>query len=174
MVSETLEQRAKDIIDGKLAAAGRTIDNVKSERLDKELTVLVAVVHRAVGLDKTLTPYDSSVRRGGGVTDLWQKIKTLLVQGTYKFSDHALDEMLEDSILVDDILEGSIDAIVVEEYPEYGKGPCVLVLQQDQQGHPVHALWGIPKDEDSPAVLITTYRPDPSRWTAGFMGRVSK
>lgn len=39
------------------------LDNLKSERPDKELTVLVAVVRRAVGLDETLTPYDASVRR---------------------------------------------------------------------------------------------------------------
>lgn len=39
------------------------LDNLKSARPDRELTVLVAVVRRAVGLDETLTPYDTSVRR---------------------------------------------------------------------------------------------------------------
>lgn len=108
------------------------------------------------------------------MTDLWQKIKALLLKGSYRISDHALDEMLEDGILKEDILREDIDTDVVEEYPEYGKGPCVLVLQRDREGRPLHALWGIPKDADSPAVLITTYRPDPARWTGGFMRRVSQ
>jgi hypothetical protein len=35
----------------------------------------------------------------------------------------------------------------------------------------VHAVWGIPKGATGPAVLVTAYRPDPSRWSEDFMRR---
>jgi hypothetical protein len=70
--------------------------------------------------------------------------------------------------LTDDI-EG---AVLVEDYPDYWKGPCVLVLQHVPDGIPVHVVWGIPKHERGPAVLVTAYRPDPARWSDDFKRRV--
>jgi hypothetical protein len=37
-----------------------------------------------------------------------------------------------------EILAGVAEAIVVEEYPIYPKCPCVLVLQRDANGEPIH------------------------------------
>jgi hypothetical protein len=50
--------------------------------------------------------------------------------------------------------EGVLEAIVVEDYPDYRKRPSRSFLQQDQIGDPVHAVWGIPKDIGSPAGLV--------------------
>jgi hypothetical protein len=70
-----------------------------------------------------------------------------------------------------EVLSGMEEAVVVEDYQTYPKGPCVLLLQQDRTGSPIHVVWGIPKGKVSPAVLVTAYRPDPARWTADFMRR---
>ena len=74
-------------------------------------------------------------------------------------------------ILHRDVIERVDDGLVVEDYPDYPKGPCVLVLQSDRNGNPLHILWGIPKGHSEPAVIVTAYRPDPAQWQNGFMKR---
>jgi len=102
---------------------------------------------------------------------MWKEIVDLVKRGEVRVSDHGYDELAADEIFVRDLIECISRAKVVEEYPGYPKGPCVLVLQMDREGKPVHVVWGIPKGESGPAVLVTAYRPDPAKWAGDFMGR---
>ena len=100
-----------------------------------------------------------------------EKVRVLVSAGEVRISEHGYDELAEDSLTAREVLDGIVDAAIVEEYPNYSKGPCILLLQKDKSGSPIHVVWGIPKGHDKPAVLITAYRPDPERWDESFRRR---
>ena len=100
-----------------------------------------------------------------------QLVIALVARQDVMISEHGYDELAEDDILVTDVTAGVADAVVAEDYPEYHKGPCVLVLQRDRQEQPTHVVWGIPRHASSPAVVVTAYRPDTEQWTDDFMRR---
>jgi len=106
-------------------------------------------------------------------SEIFNRILGLVARGEVVISDHGYEELAADGILVRDILTGVTEGKVIEEYPTFQKGPCVLVLQQDQEGKPVHVVWGIPSQAVAPAVVVTAYRPDASRWTGDFLRRKS-
>ena len=128
--------------------------------------------------------------------ETWDKIKLLIAEGNIKISEHGYDELAADDLNVREIVAGTpngsiipnwkaspnsrdytimVETIklesIIEEYPEYPKGPCVLILLRDKKGYPVHAVWGVPFGTGSPAVLVTAYRPDPERWEDDFIRR---
>jgi hypothetical protein len=105
------------------------------------------------------------------VSETFEAIRRLVAAGEVRISEHGYDELASDGIAVRDILDGVATAVVVEDYPTFGKGPAVLVLEFDAQGKPVHVVWGVPKGHTSPAVLVTAYRPDPGAWSADFQRR---
>ncbi|TVQ69603.1 MAG: DUF4258 domain-containing protein [Balneolaceae bacterium] len=102
---------------------------------------------------------------------LYVKIRNLIRTGSVRISEHGYDELVEDGLTAKELLNGVDKAQVVEEYPDYPKGKCILLLQKDKLGNPVHVLWGIPKGHKKPAVLVTAYRPNPKRWDRTFLHR---
>jgi hypothetical protein len=104
--------------------------------------------------------------------DTLQHVRALVLAGEVRISEHGYDELVVDRISVREIIDGIRDAILIEEYPSFEKGPCVLVRQRDGKGNAIHAVWGIPKNDISPAVLVTAYRPDPKRWSDDYSRRI--
>ena len=101
----------------------------------------------------------------------FERILELVARREVRISDHGYDELAQDGILAREILAGVVEGQILEDYPNYPKGPCVLILQRDETGQPIHVVWGIPKNRSTPAVVVTAYRPDPAKWTADFRHR---
>lgn len=107
------------------------------------------------------------------MSETLEKVFELVGRKQVMISSHGYDELAAGGIPVRDIVSGIAKAVVVEDYPNYRKGPCVLVLQEDSLGSPIHVVWGIPRGRSSPAVVVTAYRPDPRRWSSDFLRRIS-
>jgi hypothetical protein len=105
------------------------------------------------------------------VSDLLERVQYLIAEGEVRISEHGYDELADDGLTAREVVSGVFEAKAVEVYPNYPKGPSVLLLQKTSDGSPIHVVWGIPKGYDKPAVLITAYRPDPARWDENFMRR---
>jgi hypothetical protein len=105
------------------------------------------------------------------VSQTLRLVQQLIAEGEIRISDHGYDELAADNISIREILDGVGHATVVEDYPEYFKGPCVLVLQTDARSAPIHVVWGIVRNSSTPAVLVTAYRPLPERWSSDFKTR---
>ena len=105
------------------------------------------------------------------MSETLELIRMLVQRGDVRISDHGYDELAADGLMVRDLTTGIEHAELIEDYPDYWKGPCVLVLQGTPDGSLAHVVWGIPKGETSPAVLVTAYRPDPERWSEDFKRR---
>ena len=72
------------------------------------------------------------------------KIKKLIEKEKVLISNHGYDELATDGLGVGEILQTIDSAVVLEDYPDFRKGPVVL---------------------------ITAYRPDPERWSEDFTRR---
>ena len=105
------------------------------------------------------------------MSSTFTRIRQLVAAGEARISEHGYDELTEHEILAGEVVDGIEDGVVIEDYPDYPKGPCVLIRQADTQGRPIHAVWGIPRGREAPAVLVTAYRPDPKKWNDDFRRR---
>ena len=90
------------------------------------------------------------------MSEIWNNVLSLITAGEIRVSEHGYDELAADDIFVKDIIAGIRNAELLEDYPSYPKGPCVLVLLKDRVGaQPIHVVWGIPTGLTSPTVLVT-------------------
>jgi hypothetical protein len=105
------------------------------------------------------------------LSELVDRVRELVADGDVRISEHGYDELAEDRLTAREVLSGIPDAVVIEEYLDYPKGPCVLFLQKDKGGAPIHVVWGIPRGHEKPVVLVTAYRPDPERWDQSYTRR---
>lgn len=90
-------------------------------------------------------------------------IRDAVRRDAWQVTEHALDRLASRGILATELADAINEAVLIEQYNDYFAGPCLLLLQADHIGA-VHALWGLRAGTTEPAILITAYRPDPTRW----------
>ena len=99
------------------------------------------------------------------------RVRALVAAGDYRVSSHGYEELDEDGIVADELFASLDLAVVVEDYPDTGRGPSVLALHRLPGGEIVHGVWGLPAGRLAPAVIVTAYRPDLARWLPDWRTR---
>lgn len=80
-----------------------------------------------------------------------------------RITDHADEEAQEDKLAYDEIFFSVFQGEIIEDYPGDTPYPSCLIFGNTFAGEPVHSVWAFNEDGRW-AVLITVYRPDPTRW----------
>ena len=71
--------------------------------------------------------------------------------------------MAERELSEEEVYHSAIHGEIIEDYPSMSPHPACLVFELTPTGEPMHSMWGYDEDERA-AILVTAYRPDPSRW----------
>ena len=76
-------------------------------------------------------------------------------------TQHAQQEMVEESFSLDDVLEAIIDGQVVEDYAQHRRGPCCLLYGLARAGRAVHVVCTTNRPT---LIIITVYEPKLPKW----------
>ena len=90
----------------------------------------------------------------------------------FRVTDHADEEAANDEISLVQAFESIPNGEIIEQYPEDTPYPSCLIYSRLINGDPIHMVWAFNPETDA-SVLITTYRPDPSRWIDGKIRRTT-
>jgi hypothetical protein len=86
-----------------------------------------------------------------------------LHENKIRITDHADEEAQNDRLSFDEIYYSTIRGEIIEDYATDKPYPSCLVYGNNVMGDPIHSVWAY-NEENGWSVLITVYRPDPSRW----------
>lgn len=90
-----------------------------------------------------------------------QRIRSMAAAEQVRITQHAQQEMAEESVRLDEVLEALSSGHVVEDYPEHRRGPCCLVHGVTGTGRDLHVVCTSARPV---LVIITVYEPRPPRW----------
>ncbi len=86
------------------------------------------------------------------------------------FRIHASRRMFQRNISQNDVEHLLQYGTIIEQYDDDFPLPSLLLLGNNHQGRPLHAVVGL-NDKDQKLIVITAYEPDPTKWTDNFSRR---
>jgi len=87
-------------------------------------------------------------------------IRVKINTGEYRFSDHAVKNMIKRSIDRIGIEEAVLSGEIIEEYPDDKYSPSCLIYGKTKSGRNLHVQVSLPPS----VVIITEYDPDETEW----------
>ena len=92
-----------------------------------------------------------------------QSFVSAIRAGRVLVSNHADEEAANDRLHISDILVSMLTGTIIKHYPDDKPYPSCLVLSWIDTANPLHSVWAY-NEATRYAVLVTVYRPDPTRW----------
>jgi hypothetical protein len=83
---------------------------------------------------------------------------------SYQLTRHARQEMVSeetDRVRIAEMLQAAGRAQVLENYPDFYKGPCCLIFGETDAGRPLHLVCSTTRPE---LIFVTVYEPTPPAW----------
>ena len=87
-------------------------------------------------------------------------IRGKIKAGNYRFSDHAVKNMIKRSIERREVESAVLAGEIIEKYPGDKYSPSCLVYGKTEEGRDIHVQLSLPPK----VVIITTYEPNPAEW----------
>ena len=96
-----------------------------------------------------------------GVDALLVRIRTQATERAIRITDHAREEMEEESITLAEVLEAIANGQILENYPDHKRGSCCLLYGLTARRRSLHVVCttSLPR-----LVIITAYVPVPPKW----------
>lgn len=91
--------------------------------------------------------------------------RRLAAAGRFKLTLHVRQEMVSEQtgrIRLSEMLEAVAGGEVLENYPDFYKGPCCLICGRTAAGRPLHVVCSTTLPT---LIFITAYEPTPPAWT---------
>ena len=89
-----------------------------------------------------------------------EAIRDKIKKGDYRFSDHAVKQMIKRSIFRQEVEVAIYSGEIIEEYPDDKFSPSCLIYGVSKGGRHLHVQLSLPPT----VVVITVYEPDASEW----------
>lgn len=90
-----------------------------------------------------------------------KRLRDQALQELVRLTLHAHQEMVAESILLDEVLEALASGRVLENYPEHRRGPCCLVCGYTRERRALHVVCTTAQPL---LIVITAYEPLPPKW----------
>jgi len=92
-----------------------------------------------------------------------ENIRNAIRKNKVNISDHADDELANDSINDDELYYSTLHGEVIEDYSDDMPFPSSLIYGKDLKDRHIHSVWAYSEKHEI-AILITAYIPDPKKW----------
>lgn len=89
------------------------------------------------------------------------RIRAQVKAESIRITQHAHEEMVAESITLQEVFEALAAGEILESYPEHRRGPCCLVKGFTRKGRPLHVIC---TTEQPLLIVITVYEPKPPKW----------
>lgn len=93
--------------------------------------------------------------------DILFRVRGQALSGHFRVTQHAQQEMVAESIGLDDALHAIATGQVLEDYPDHRRGACCLLYGMDASGRDIHVVC---TTANPTLIIITAYLPGPPKW----------